>query len=101
MTVQYLLLGAVPFPSDVVRLKDLGVQAVVTLNESYETLVPTAVYQVHLPLCSSLCVCQLLSSLPFADENGRFSFYIFILVYAEIGVYSGYVDDHFVNLHTF
>jgi atypical dual specificity phosphatase len=47
MTVQYLLLGAVPFPSDVVRLKDLGVQAVVTLNESYETLVPTAVYQGH------------------------------------------------------
>ncbi|CAK9199313.1 unnamed protein product [Sphagnum troendelagicum] len=44
---QYLLLGAVPFPSDVVRLKDLGVQAVVTLNESYETLVPTAVYQGH------------------------------------------------------
>jgi atypical dual specificity phosphatase len=51
MTVQYLLLGAVPFLSDVVRLKDLGVQAVVTLNEPYETLVPTAVYQVHLPLC--------------------------------------------------
>jgi hypothetical protein len=27
-----------------------------------------------------MCVCQLLSSLPFADEKGRFSFYILILV---------------------
>ncbi|KAL2642984.1 hypothetical protein R1flu_010571 [Riccia fluitans] len=44
---QYLLLGAVPFPGDVPRLKSLGVQGVVTLNESYETLVPTALYQKH------------------------------------------------------
>lgn len=44
---QYLLLGAVPFPGDVLRLKDVGVYAVVTLNESYETLVPTSMYQAH------------------------------------------------------
>lgn len=44
--MQYLLLGAVPFPGDVLRLKDVGVYAVVTLNESYETLVPTSMYQV-------------------------------------------------------
>uniref|UniRef100_A0A0D6QVV4 phosphatidylglycerophosphatase n=1 Tax=Araucaria cunninghamii TaxID=56994 RepID=A0A0D6QVV4_ARACU len=42
---QYLLLGAVPFPKDVQRLKELGVRGVVTLNESYETLVPTSMYQ--------------------------------------------------------
>lgn len=46
MCLQFLLLGAVPFPGDVLRLKDVGVRAVVTLNESYETLVPTAMYQV-------------------------------------------------------
>lgn len=44
--MQYLLLGAVPFPGDVLRLKDVGVHAVVTLNEPYETLVPTSMYQV-------------------------------------------------------
>ncbi|RCV06190.1 hypothetical protein SETIT_1G143600v2 [Setaria italica] len=38
---QYVLLGAVLFPSDVPRLKQLGVRGVVTLNEPYETLVPT------------------------------------------------------------
>ncbi|GKD88645.1 putative dual specificity protein phosphatase DSP8, partial [Tanacetum coccineum] len=38
---QYLLLGAVPFPKDVPRLKELGVGGVITLNEPYETLVPT------------------------------------------------------------
>lgn len=42
---QFLLLGAVPFPGDVLRLKAIGVRAVVTLNESYETLVPTTMYQ--------------------------------------------------------
>eukprot|EP00249_Psilotum_nudum_P019090 c27095_g1_i1 orf=388-1500(-) len=42
---QFLFLGAVPFRKDVLRLKGLGVEAVVTLNESYETLVPTSVYQ--------------------------------------------------------
>lgn len=42
---QFLLLGAVPFPRDVHRLKELGVEAVVTLNEPYETLVPTSMYQ--------------------------------------------------------
>lgn len=44
---QFILLGAVPFPSDVPRLKQLGVQGVVTLNEPYETLVPTSLYQAH------------------------------------------------------
>uniref|UniRef100_A0A0D9WIU5 phosphatidylglycerophosphatase n=1 Tax=Leersia perrieri TaxID=77586 RepID=A0A0D9WIU5_9ORYZ len=44
---QYVLLGAVPFSSDVPHLKQLGVKGVVTLNESYETLVPTSLYQAH------------------------------------------------------
>ncbi|CAL4902174.1 unnamed protein product [Urochloa decumbens] len=44
---QYVLLGAVPFPSDVPRLKQLGVRGVVTLNEPYETLVPTSLYKSH------------------------------------------------------
>lgn len=43
---QFILLGAVPFPIDVPRLKKLGVQGVVTLNESYETLVSTSLYHV-------------------------------------------------------
>ncbi|KAK3027130.1 hypothetical protein RJ639_042424, partial [Escallonia herrerae] len=41
---QFLLLGAVPFPKDVPRLKLLGVGGVITLNEPYETLVPTSLY---------------------------------------------------------
>ncbi|XP_051146180.1 phosphatidylglycerophosphate phosphatase PTPMT2-like [Andrographis paniculata] len=41
---EYVLLGAVPFPTDVMRLKALGVGGVVTLNEPYETLVPTSLY---------------------------------------------------------
>ncbi|XP_057518536.1 phosphatidylglycerophosphate phosphatase PTPMT2-like isoform X1 [Amaranthus tricolor] len=44
---QFVLLGAVPFPSDVLRLKELGVHGVVTLNEPYETLVPTSLYHAH------------------------------------------------------
>lgn len=44
---QFILLGAVPFPSDVLRLRELGVYGVVTLNESYETLVPTSLYHAH------------------------------------------------------
>ncbi|KAK8474751.1 hypothetical protein V6N11_008836 [Hibiscus sabdariffa] len=36
---EFILLGAVPFPADVPRLKDLDVSGVVTLNEPYETLV--------------------------------------------------------------
>lgn len=44
---QFIMLGAVPFPADVLRLKDLGVSGVVTLNESYETLVPTSLYHDH------------------------------------------------------
>ncbi|XP_031099177.1 putative dual specificity protein phosphatase DSP8 [Ipomoea triloba] len=42
---EFVLLGAVPFPSDVKRLKKLGVCGVVTLNEPYETLVPTSLYR--------------------------------------------------------
>lgn len=44
---QFVLLGAVPFPTDVVHLKELGVGGVVTLNEPYETLVPTTLYHAH------------------------------------------------------
>ncbi|KAJ3683642.1 hypothetical protein LUZ60_013869 [Juncus effusus] len=44
---QFILLGAVPFPSDVPRLKMQGVHGVVTLNEPYETLVPSSLYQAH------------------------------------------------------
>ncbi|XP_065857549.1 phosphatidylglycerophosphate phosphatase PTPMT2-like [Euphorbia lathyris] len=44
---QFILLGAVPFPTDVPRLKEQGVCGVVTLNESYETLVPTSLYLAH------------------------------------------------------
>ena len=38
-----------PFPTDVFRLKEVGVCGVVTLNESYETLVPTSLYHVSVP----------------------------------------------------
>ncbi|GMH09564.1 hypothetical protein Nepgr_011405 [Nepenthes gracilis] len=44
---EFVLLGAVPFPADVLRLKALGVCGVITLNESYETLVPTSLYDAH------------------------------------------------------
>lgn len=44
---QYLLLGAVPFQRDVLRLQKLGVKGVVTLNEPYETLVPSSLYKAH------------------------------------------------------
>ncbi|XP_068650608.1 phosphatidylglycerophosphate phosphatase PTPMT2-like [Aristolochia californica] len=44
---EFLLLGAVPFPGDVPHLKQLGVHGVVTLNEAYETLVPTSLYHAH------------------------------------------------------
>lgn len=44
---EFVLLGAVPFPIDVPRLKELGVRGVITLNESYETLVPTTLYYAH------------------------------------------------------
>ncbi|RRT68868.1 hypothetical protein B296_00037945, partial [Ensete ventricosum] len=43
---QFLLLGAVPFPNDVPRLQQLGVRGVITLNEPYETLVPSSLYMV-------------------------------------------------------
>ncbi|KAI7993460.1 putative dual specificity protein phosphatase DSP8 [Camellia lanceoleosa] len=44
---EFVLLGAVPFPSDVERLKERGVCGVITLNEPYETLVPTSLYLVQ------------------------------------------------------
>ncbi|CAH9066298.1 unnamed protein product [Cuscuta europaea] len=44
---EFILLGAVPFPKDVPRLKQLGVGGVITLNEAYETLVPTSLYHEH------------------------------------------------------
>ncbi|CAM8978903.1 unnamed protein product [Rhodiola kirilowii] len=44
---KFILLGAVPFPSDVHRLRELGVRGVVTLNESYETLVPPSLYHAN------------------------------------------------------
>lgn len=44
---EFVLLGAVPFPSDVKRLRELGVCGVITLNEPYETLVSTSLYQAH------------------------------------------------------
>ncbi|KAI3742093.1 hypothetical protein L1987_59773 [Smallanthus sonchifolius] len=44
---QFLLLGAVPFPKDVPRLKQINVGGVITLNEAYETLVPTSLYHAH------------------------------------------------------
>ncbi|KAF1873055.1 hypothetical protein Lal_00016175 [Lupinus albus] len=39
--------SAVPFPVDVPQLKELGVRGVITLNEPYETLVPTKLYDAH------------------------------------------------------
>ncbi|CAL0312526.1 unnamed protein product [Lupinus luteus] len=44
---EFLLLGAVPFPKDVPLLKQLGVGGVITLNEPYETLVPSSLYHAH------------------------------------------------------
>ncbi|CAL9086651.1 unnamed protein product [Musa textilis] len=44
---EFLLLGAVPFPTHVPCLKQLGVCGVITLNEPYETLVPTSFYLSH------------------------------------------------------
>ncbi|MBA0597575.1 hypothetical protein Gorai_007378 [Gossypium raimondii] len=44
---QFLLLGAVPFPKDVRRLKQLGVGGVITLNEPFETLVSTSLYHAY------------------------------------------------------
>ncbi|XP_064995232.1 phosphatidylglycerophosphate phosphatase PTPMT2-like isoform X1 [Musa acuminata AAA Group] len=44
---QFILLGAVPFRKDVPRLQQLGVRGVITLNEPYETLVPSSLYKVH------------------------------------------------------
>ncbi|OQU75839.1 hypothetical protein SORBI_3010G041500 [Sorghum bicolor] len=43
---QFVLLGAVPFRRDVTRLQKLGVHGVITLNEPFETLVPSSMYKV-------------------------------------------------------
>ncbi|KAL0734903.1 hypothetical protein Bca4012_011113 [Brassica carinata] len=43
---EFLLMGAVPFRKDVPRLKQLGVGGVITLNEPFETLVPSSLYNV-------------------------------------------------------
>ncbi|XP_048527979.1 phosphatidylglycerophosphate phosphatase PTPMT1-like [Triticum urartu] len=40
-------IGAVPFPSHVPRLKELGITGVVTLTEPFETLVPKCAYELH------------------------------------------------------
>jgi atypical dual specificity phosphatase len=40
-------MGAVPFRKDVPRLKKLGVGGVITLNEPYETLVPSSLYSAY------------------------------------------------------
>ena len=40
------MLGALPFPNDVARLKQAGVGGVITLNEPFETLVPSSMYKV-------------------------------------------------------
>ncbi|XP_066377239.1 phosphatidylglycerophosphate phosphatase PTPMT2-like isoform X1 [Miscanthus floridulus] len=42
---QFVLLGAVPFHRDVTRLQKLGVHGVITLNEPFETLVPSSMYK--------------------------------------------------------
>lgn len=41
----FVLLGAVPFRSDVTRLQKLGICGVITLNEPFETLVPSSMYK--------------------------------------------------------
>ncbi|RWW48593.1 hypothetical protein BHE74_00045313, partial [Ensete ventricosum] len=51
---QFVLLGAVPFPKDVPLLRQIGVRGVVTLNEPYETLVPSKLYKVNIAFWSSL-----------------------------------------------
>jgi len=56
LNFQFILLGAVPFPIDVPRLKDLGVRGVITLNEPYETLVPTTLYHVSIQISMVLAV---------------------------------------------
>uniref|UniRef100_A0A804R1K6 Tyrosine specific protein phosphatases domain-containing protein n=1 Tax=Zea mays TaxID=4577 RepID=A0A804R1K6_MAIZE len=42
---EFVLLGAVPFRSDVTRLQKLGICGVITLNEPFETLVPSSMYK--------------------------------------------------------
>ncbi|PWZ58025.1 putative dual specificity protein phosphatase DSP8 [Zea mays] len=64
---EHVLLGAVPFPSDVLRLKTLGVCGVVTLNESYERLVPTSLYEISF---AQALVCGMLVLLPGYEPLG-------------------------------
>lgn len=77
-----------PFPKDVPRLKQLGVGGVITLNEPYETLVPTSLYYVscfldtfvfcQFPEFWGYCLCLALTIL-FSDNNSRVKFHEFIL----------------------
>lgn len=53
---QFLVMGAVPFRKDVPRLKQLGVGGVITLNETFETLVPSSLYNVGNKLPQSFCL---------------------------------------------
>lgn len=60
---QFVLLGAVPFPKDVPQLKRLGVGGVITLNEPYETLVPSSLYHVSVTSidCQLVLACLIYS----------------------------------------
>ncbi|XP_015896648.3 phosphatidylglycerophosphate phosphatase PTPMT1 [Ziziphus jujuba] len=78
---EFILLGAVPFPVDVPCLKELGVRGVITLNESYETLVPTSLYHAHgidhlvLPTrdyCFAPSLTDICHAVEFIHENASF-----------------------------
>ncbi|OIV93368.1 hypothetical protein TanjilG_21079 [Lupinus angustifolius] len=75
---EFVLLGAVPFPIHVPRLKELGVCGVITLNEPYETLVPTTLYYArgidHLVIptrdyCFAPSLCDICQAVNFIHEN--------------------------------
>ena len=68
---EHVLLGAVPFPSDVLRLQKLGVCGVVTLNESYERLVSKSLYEIVIVLCRFLWrIEEILEVLPLLYTDG-------------------------------
>jgi hypothetical protein len=74
--LQHILLGAVPFPSDVLQLKELGVCGVVTLNESYERLVPQSLYEVsHLQVFFSIIL----------EVNNAVNFWVFCFLLQGLG----------------
>lgn len=92
---QFLLLGAVPFPTDVPRLKGLGVQGVITLNESYETLVPTSLYHVSIASFESVFLFHLRCiGLWWTYLNNKFRYHLKLC----IGNPSGWYEmDHINN----